>query len=264
MLRFGLRKYWTTAALAATSVTGDSLWFLLDYLLRFLRVAVLLAVWRTILGGREPVAGMTLDAVLTYTLVAAVFADQLAVRTGLEHALWSGAIATRLLQPMGVVGHFVAEMVGGWLLGFALFSAPLLLAAPLLGVNPLPASAPAGLLFVASLALGVAVGVALDFVFAALMVAFGWNVWDVERLRAAASRVLSGSLVPLALLPWGLGEVFAWLPFAATAWAPLAIYTGTGDPSRLLALQAAWAAALWPLAQWLWRANRQKVVLYGG
>jgi ABC-type uncharacterized transport system permease subunit len=193
-----------------------------------------------------------------------VFADPLASRTRLDEALRSGDIATRLLQPMGVVGHFVAETAGGWLFGFALFSLPLLLAAPLLGVNPLPASAGAGVLFVVSLVLGVTVGVALDFIFTALMVVFGWNVHDVERLRAAVGALLSGAVLPLALLPWGMGEVLAWLPFASMASAPLSIYTGTGDALRLLALQAAWAGALWPLANWLWRANRQKVVIYGG
>ena len=76
--------------------------------------------------------------------------------------------------------------------------------------------------------------------------------------------MLSGAVMPLALLPWGLGDVLAWLPFAAIAWAPLAIYTGIGDPPRLMALQVGWAFVLWPLAGWLWRANREKVVGYGG
>jgi ABC-type uncharacterized transport system permease subunit len=76
--------------------------------------------------------------------------------------------------------------------------------------------------------------------------------------------VLSGAVVPLALLPWGLGGALEWLPFASVAWAPLAIYTGMGDATRLIALQAFWALALWPLAGWLWRANREKVVGYGG
>src|SRR5262249_43831596 len=44
-----LRKYGKTAAMSAASFTGDSPLFLLDYLLRFLRVVALLAVWRTIL-----------------------------------------------------------------------------------------------------------------------------------------------------------------------------------------------------------------------
>jgi ABC-type uncharacterized transport system permease subunit len=56
----------------------------------------------------------------------------------------------------------------------------------------------------------------------------------------------------------------SWLPFAAMAWAPLSVYTGSPDTPRLLAMQAFWAAALWLVGQRLWQANRQKVVIYGG
>ena len=55
-----LHKYWKTASLAATGQLGDSPLFPLAYLLRFLRVAVLLALWRTILTGKGTVSGMTL------------------------------------------------------------------------------------------------------------------------------------------------------------------------------------------------------------
>jgi ABC-type uncharacterized transport system permease subunit len=52
--------------------------------------------------------------------------------------------------------------------------------------------------------------------------------------------------------------------FASLAWAPLAIYTGLGEAPRLIALQLVWACVLWPVAGWLWRANREKVVGFGG
>ena len=86
----------------------------------------------------------------------------------------------------------------------------------------------------------------------------------VEGIRNAVGTLLSGSLLPLALYPWGLGELFSWLPFASTASAPLRIYTGTGDPRRLLLVQAGWAIVLWPLALWLWRANRERLASHGG
>ena len=66
------------------------------------------------------------------------------------------------------------------------------------------------------------------------------------------------------MLPWDLGEVLVWLPFAAMAWAPLSVYTGTGDPRLLLAAQALWATVLWGLARHLWWRSRQKAVIYGG
>lgn len=259
-----VRRSAKTAALAAGSAVGDSPLFLVDYLLRLLRVLVLLSIWRTILASPAAASGYTLPAVLTYTLISAAFAEQLACRTGLDVAFWEGNLAVRALRPMSFVGQFASEMCGRWIPGLCLFSLPLLLCAPLLGVQPWPAGLATAAWFMPSLALSVAVGMALEFVFAGLVLALDQGVWVISRIRQALTVVLSGALLPLALLPWGLGGVFAWLPFASMASAPLQIYTGTGDPAPLLLTQALWAALLWPLARWIWAANRERLVAYGG
>lgn len=259
-----LQKYWKTASLSATAQVGDNPLFLLDYLLRLLRIGVLLALWRTILAGKGVVSGMSLETVLTYTLIAEVFRQQLTCRTEIQHALWEGSIGNYYLRPVGVFGQFAAQMFGEWLFGFCLFSIPLLLAAPLLGVNSLPASPQAALLFLLSLSLAIAVGLALELFFGALVVYLEHDVYNAFRLREAMVTLLSGSLFPLALLPWNLGELFAYLPFAATASAPLQIYVGTGDVWRLLFFQAFWALIIWLLAFRFWRANRERLVCHGG
>ena len=258
-----MKKWLATAWLAGSAAVTESPAFLLDYLLRALRVAVLLSLWRIVLGqgARSPVPAA---AVLSYALLAEVFADQLFIRTTLADAFWQGTIAQHFLRPMAIVPQFAAEMLGGWLVNLLFFSLPLLLAAPLFGVDPRPTSGAAAALFGLSLVLAVLVGLAFDFITAALTVALEQPVWLVFWVRQAVSVVLSGAVVPLALLPWGLGGALEWLPFASVAWAPLAIYTGMGEPARLLALQVFWTLALWPLAGWLWRANREKVVGYGG
>jgi len=258
-----LRAYVKTAAMSAADV-GENPLFLMDFALRLLRVLVLLALWRTLFAGREAPGVMPLATVLTYTVVAEVFSQQLAVSTTLSVAFWEGTLVLRFLRPMGLVRQFAAEMSGRWALHFALFSVPLVVAAPLLGVDPRPASPAAGALFVISLCLAVLVGLAIEVLFGAITVALEQPVWLVERARVAIATLLSGSLLPLALYPWGIGDVFSWLPFAAMAWAPLAIYTGTGQPLPRLGSQVLWAVVLWPLADWLWRANREKLVGYGG
>ncbi len=259
-----LHKYWKTTTIAAAGYAGNNLLFLMDYLLRFLRVAVLLSIWRVILEGKDEVSGMTLESVLTYTLVSEVFREQLALRVKLDTALWEGSIATRFLRPIGVFGQFISEMVGRWIFGFCLFSAPLLLVAPILGVNSLPASAEAAGLFVLSLALAISVGLALEFAYGALMVALEHNLYTLDMVRNAIGAVLSGALLPLALLPWRLGEIFAWLPFASMASAPLQIYVGTGNTFRLIVVQIGWSILLWPAAYGLWRKYREKLVSHGG
>src|SRR5262245_34300289 len=155
-------SYLRTAAMSAGSQT-DSPLFLLDYALRLLRVLVLLAVWRTIFSEQATTgAEMSLAAVLTYTLISEVFAEQLRVRTTLVLAFWEGTVVLRFLRPMGLVRQFAAEMAGRWSVNFLLFSIPLLAIAPVLGVDPRPVSPPAGGLFVASLGLAIGVGIAID------------------------------------------------------------------------------------------------------
>jgi len=259
-----LRQFGKTAEISATGAIGESPLFLLDYALRFLRVIATLALWRVILGGQGSVAGMSLGMLLTYTLISEVFGDPLTCRTDLSWHLYQGAIVPRFLQPMGLAVHYAAASVGTWTFNFIFFSVPLLVAAALFGVWVLPASALAALLFVVSLVLAVAIGLALEFIFGALAVYFEQNVYAIGRVRDGLSAVLSGILLPLAIYPRGLGEVFGYLPFASMASAPLQIYTGTGDPLRLLAIQLFWALLLWPTAQWLWRTNRQKLVTLGG
>jgi ABC-2 type transport system permease protein len=259
-----IHKYWKTATMAGSAYIGDSPLFVIDYLLRLLRVIVLLSIWRTILAGKGAVSGMTLEAVLTYTLVAEVFAAQLAPRTTLDEVFWNGTIAGRLLQPLGIFGQFSADMFGRWLFEFSVFSLPLLLLAPLLGVSALPAGAGATGLFVLSLALAISVGLAIEFVFGGLLVVLQLPHWAVSQVRGAITALLSGAVVPLALLPQGIGAAFAWMPFASMASAPLTIYTGTGEPIGLLALQVGWSIVLWPLAHWLWRVSRERMVAYGG
>ena len=264
-MRTRIHKYWKTAVIKAVSPLNDRQWVLLgNYALRLLRVVVLLSIWRTIFAQKTAAAGITLGAVLTYTLISEVFADQFSSRTGLDGALWEGTIATRFLRPMGIFGQFIAEMVGGWCLNLCLFSIPLLLISPLLGVSILPASVPALGQFVLSLILAISVGAALDFIFAALMVVLEHSIYALQQIRNAVTVLLSGAMLPLVFFPWGIGDLFGYLPFAAMASAPLRIYTGTGAPLRLLALQAAWSLILWPVVVWLWRANRERLVSHGG
>jgi ABC-2 type transport system permease protein len=234
------------------------------HLVRLLRVVVLLALWRMIFAQKGVVSGMTMDTVLTYTLIASAFADQLDVRTGVPGALWRGSIAIHFVRPMGLFRQFAAQTFGSWIMPFLIFSVPVILAAPLFGVHAMPADLSAGCWFVPSLALAISAGFAIDFTYASLMVAWGQNLWVVVQIRSAVGLLLSGAVIPLALFPWGIGRAFDWLPFAATASAPLRVYAGTGDPFALLTMQVAWNLVLWPMAIWMWRVNRERLVCYGG
>lgn len=260
-----LKKHWKTMSVVATESLNDKgLMLIGNYLLRLIRVIFLLSLWRTLLPETGDVSGMTRDGVLTYTLIAEVFAGQISVRTGLDNALWRGDIANRFLRPVGIYGQFIAEMLGKSLPNLLFFSLPLFCLAPLLGVNPLPADPTSGALFICSLILGMLIGVAFDFIFASLLVFLEQSVYALMQIRDAVTVLLSGAMIPLALLPYDLGNLLMWLPFAALASAPLRIYTHTGDPAFLLGLQITWALILWPIAHHLWHFNRERLVSHGG
>ncbi len=259
-----LRQWRATAWLAGPGAQADSPLFLFDYLLRALRVAVLIALWKIVFGARPEASPIALDAVLGYVLLAEVFAEQLNLRTTISEALWQGSIVKHFLRPMPLVSQFAAEMLGGWLLNFALFSIPLLFAASYFDIDVRPASALALVLFASSLGLAICVGLAIDFIATAVTMASNQPVWLVQWVRNAVVVVFSGAVFPLVLLPWNLGAVFEWLPFASVAWAPLAIYTGIGSAPKLIALQIGWALALGLFASRLWNSNREKLVGYGG
>jgi ABC-2 type transport system permease protein len=260
-----LKKHWKTMSVVATDSLHDQGFVLIgNYTLRLLRVVFLISLWRTLLPEEGDISGMTRDAVLTYTLIAEIFSGFMSVRTGLDEALWRGDIANRLLRPVGIYGQFIAEMLGDRIPNLILFSLPLFCIAPFFDINPLPANPTSGGLFIVSLLLGVLIGVAFDFIFASLLVFLEQSVYALMQIRDAVSVLLSGAIIPLAFLPWGLGDALTWLPFASVASAPLRIYTNTGDPIFLLSLQVAWTIVLWPIAHALWNFNRERLVSHGG
>ena len=263
-VRLLLRAHLATVRIAAFGPLADGLWAIFPMALRFVRVLIMLAIWHTLIEPGTVVSGFGLPAVLTYSLMAEVLSAQLDVRTPIGSGLWNGDIATRFVRPMPLATQYTAEMVGGWALPLLTVSVPLLLLAPALGVDPLPASPARLALFAVSLPLAVAIGIAIDMACAVLVVRIDLGPWVLNAARSVTQAICSGAWVPLAMLPFHVGALFDWLPFASAASAPLRIYTGTGDPLTLLALQAGWLSVLLVAVGVIWRASRERVALYGG
>lgn len=261
-----LRPYLATASMGATGGIGEHPLVLLDHGIALLRVALVVVIWRAILSGHAHTEAGSKEAVLTYVLLARVLGEQLDVRSGVLTAIWEGTIASRLLRPMSVFGDYLAEMAGGWVLRWVTFSVPALLLAPVLGVRIAPAAPalPRLVAFAASLIASIAVGAAVDFLFALVVIRTSENMWSLLMARNALTPVVSGAVIPLPLLPWGIGDVLSWSPFASMVAAPLRIYTGDGDVLHLLGLQVAWAAALWAVTRYAWRHSAPKMVSFGG
>ena len=261
-----LKAYGKLIQLEATSpMSGGVIYFLSGYFVRLVRTLLLLAIWKAVFSYSSSAAPGELNQVLRYTLLAAILWEQVDVQTTASLTFWEGTASSRFLRPLSVFGQYIAETIGKWIPGLMFFSIPMLLLSPLLGINMRPISSATLFLFTGSLIIGILSGFAMDFILTGVMVYLGNAYYIAYQIRAALTVLLSGALIPLALLPFGIGRVLEWLPFAAVASAPLSIYTGTAENvAQIVLLQIIWCIILWTAAAYIWNKSRQKLVIFGG
>lgn len=260
-----MHKYLITSQLSATrALDGGLLYMLSGYLLKLARLVILLLLWRSLAVQGADLGEFTLPALLAYTLLASTLGEQLSIVTPATTAFWEGSIISRYLRPLPVLAQMMAETAGGWLPGLLLYSLPMLLISPLLGINLGTLVLTHGPLFALSLLLGISLGFAIDFLFAALVIYIKNASYQAYSIRRAITQLFSGAVIPFALLPWGIGSVLELLPFASVASAPLLIFVGTGDPLRLIGLQLVWNLILWPVTLVVFRRSQERMVSYGG
>ncbi len=231
-----------------------------QYLLRAATLFALLAVWHALFRQGMSYDGLTLPQMLTYSVLGSALEPLLNVRTPASSWLHDGTMLSLYLRPASIFGQLAAHTVGGWLVPLSCYTAPVLVIANLAGIHIAPATP----WFFVSLALTVAQGFAVDFLFAALLMRLKNLEWTVHSIREALNALLTGALIPFAALPWGIGKWLALTPFGTLAGAPLALFAGLDSPMNLIPAQMVWTAALWPLAFLAFARSRERLVSYGG
>jgi ABC-2 type transport system permease protein len=231
-----------------------------QYLLRAAGLGAMLMIWRSLFMQGAYMQGLTLNQVCVYTILSTVLAPMLDVRTPASGWLHDGSLLGLYLRPRGLFAQLAAHTVGGWALPLAVLSLPVTGVALLCGVDLRPAS----FWFLPSLALTVSLGFAVDYLFACLLIRLNNLEWVVHDMRQSLTALFSGSVIPFAALPWGLGRVLALTPLGALAGGPLSLYVGLADPVTILGAQLFWNAVLWPLALWRFSVMRERMVSYGG
>jgi ABC-2 type transport system permease protein len=204
--------------------------------------------------------GMSLEQMLTYAFVSSILADILVVQTAASGWLSEGILLKLYGRPMPVFGQLAAQTVGGWMPELLMFSLPMVVIAPLLGVNLIPASP----FFVLSLLLCISLGFAFDLLVACLSIKLRNMNWLIGRMRMAIITVFSGTIIPIRLLPFGLAEVMRYQPFASLGGAPLTIFVGSANIPETITLQVMWNLVLWPVALLVWKKSQEGMVSYGG
>lgn len=253
-------KYLKTAHLAALEKTNGGIIYLFpDVLIKFFTLIPLIFLWRVVMTSGVQV-GMSLQQMLSYTVLSALLSDLLAVKTPASGWLSEGVLLKLYGRPLSVLGQLTALTVGGWLPMLLLFSLPMALMAPLLGVRFTPATPYFGI----SLALCVSLGFAVDVLFACLSIKLRNMSWLIGRIRVAIVSLLSGTVIPIRLLPFGIAEALRYQPFASLGGAPLSLFVGAADAGETLLLQILWNLILWPFALLVFKRSQEGMVSYGG
>ena len=256
-----MKRFTSTALMCMKEKGYFGIGFLLgSYALRAATLFALIAVWHALFRQGASFDGMKLSQMLTYSVIGSAIEPLLNVRTPASSWLHDGTMLSLYLRPSSIFGQLAAHTMGGWLMPLALFGAPLVAIAGVSGIDVVPHTP----WFFVSLALSIAQGFAVDFLFAALLMRMKNLEWTVHGLREALNALLTGALIPFATLPWGIGKWLALTPFGTLAGAPLALFAGLDSPMNLIPIQLIWTVVLWPLAYLAFDRSRERLVSYGG
>lgn len=232
----------------------------------FAWVSIWIALYSATAGSQN---GVTLEEMITY----AIFSSLL-----LEGWSWSeyvnligrqvktGDVAVFLLKPLRYPLMLLAGECGK--LAFRLLAVILPVTAivgVIYGIAP-----PASTFNLAMAAVFLVVGFAILFLLATIAGLLGFwvmTVFSLEWSLQALLLIFAGWTVPLWFFPAPAAAIIERLPFAYTAYHPMAVYLGKFDVEKtlwVLAIGLGWALLLSLFATWLWSRARQRIVVQGG
>jgi ABC-2 type transport system permease protein len=251
-----INKYIKTAQTALRGQTNGGIVYLFpQIILKIIYLVPLMFIWRIITSSGAP-SGMTLSQLLSYTYVNALLSDIMITRT---HDLDDEGVSL-FTRPIPVFGQVISRAVGGWIPTLLLFSLPMALAAPLLGIQIIPRT----IWVFPSLLLCASLGFAFEFIFYCVTVRLRNVSWLAYVIRTAIVSFFSGTVIPFKILPFGFERWMAYQPFGSLGGAPLSLYVGTAEPAQIIPVQVFWNIAIWSAAVVWFKKSRERMVSFGG
>ena len=262
------RRYVAIARIALQQALAYRGTAIFTVLILFLWIAILFSFWGSAYEGRDRIAGYSLDDMRTYILLAYAINALVGWRVGslMMARIRTGEIVIDMIRPLNYRTTQLANAVGnGVVEGFISFGIAIGMGLLFFDIQS-PESESAAALFVISVLLGFVTKVLVVFLITLLTF---WTLQGVGLMWAqqAVIAILSGTLVPLALLPGWLQLVADVLPLRGIVATPVAIYLGTSTGLAVLGLvglQVAWLVLLWWVTDKAWLRAFRAVEIQGG
>jgi ABC-2 type transport system permease protein len=236
--------------------------------LTFIWVIILYYLWRAAYSERASIAGLSWDQMRTYVVIAYGINALVGWRTGtaMMAAIRTGDVVFEMVRPLNYCTTQLARALGFTVVeGGISMIFTLVIGLVFLHIQA-PASVASALLFVVALIIGFLTKVLVVFL-VSLLTFWTLNGMGLMWSQQAIMQILSGTIVPLALMPGWLQFVAKVLPLRGIVSTPLEFYLGKAggwDAVGLIGLQAVWLAALWVVANLAWKRAFRVVEIQGG
>ena len=237
-------------------------------MLGFFWAFILYFLWEAAYADNATIGGYTWPEMRTYIVLAFGINSLIGwnVAGPMQQAVRTGDIVLEMVRPMNYCGAQIARYLGySTVEGLVSLVLTVSVGVIFLGLQP-PASPLAAAAFAVALVGGFLTR-ALFLFLCSLLTFWVLSNGGIMWAQQAVTLVLSGAIVPLALMPGWLQVVSNVLPLRGIVATPLAIYLGKATGLQLfglLGLQAAWLVVLWLVADRLWRRAFAAVEIQGG
>ena len=218
-------------------------------------------------GGSQ--SGVTLQEMITYAIFSSLLLEGWSWNEFVQlvgRQIKTGDVSVFLLKPLRYPLMLLAGECGKLAFRVVAVILPVALIVGLIyGVAPPASPFHAGMAGVLLL-----LGFAILFLLATIAGLLGFwvmTVFSLEWTLQALLLILAGWTVPLWFFPAPAAAIIEKLPFAYTAYHPMAVYLGKFDVEKTLctlAIGVGWAVLLAVFAAWLWSRARRRIVVQGG
>jgi len=239
----------------------------LDFLFQMINIAAFVYFWRGVYAGNSTIAGLNLQQTLNYIILAQMLLPLLEgpMVWDFGYLLREGQLAMELVRPFDFQSQFYARDFTR-LLFLLIQRVPVMLVAWLFFGLRLPSDWRIWLAFTISLLLGHLVIFCFEWAFACLAF-YTTEIRGLFQARAGLARFLSGSFVPLVMMPGWLQGIANSFPFAQAIWVPVSLLSGNtplADAPKVWLVQLLWAAGLAVFSRLVFNVAVRKITIQGG
>jgi len=266
-----MSKYWQVLSIGIQNTLVYRANFLARCLFGFVPLLATLSLWKAIYAGRDSdVSGYTLAEMISYYLVVTVVDALTAVNEDdwqIAGDIKDGRISQFLLKPMDYMSYRLCLYGAGRMVYLLVAFLPVTVFILFHRHHfQLPPDAATAGWFLVSLCLTAL----LQFFLSYTMALLAFWVLEVSTfifIVFAFEYIAGGHLFPLDILPPAIQQVLMFTPFPYQLFFPVHIYLGKVSGPELyvgLAIQAAWVAASYALARWVWSRGIRHYGAVGG